>query len=85
MFCLHGGDPTLAIFPMPRPEARTELRWEHHSGVADQENHIMTVGVETVLPVSNVQDALIEGICLAWVMAFRTTTLYKMLATCSKQ
>ena len=23
-------------------------RWEHHSGVVDQENHVMTVGVDTV-------------------------------------
>jgi len=37
----------------------------------------MTVGVDTVLPLNDVQDALIEGICLAWVMAFRTTTSYK--------
>jgi len=35
----------------------------------------MTVGVDTVLPLKNVQDALIEGICLAWVMAFKTTTV----------
>ena len=38
----------------------------------------MTVGVDTVLPLNNVQDALIEDICLARVMAFRTTTLYKI-------
>jgi hypothetical protein len=79
MICLHGGDPTLAIFPMPRPDARTEPRWAHHSGVVDQEKYVMTVGVDTVSPLNNVQDALMEVICLAWVMAFRTTTLYKII------
>jgi len=53
---LHGGDLTLA---------RTEFRWEHHSQVADQINHVMTVGVDTVFPLNNVQDALMEGIFLA--------------------
>jgi hypothetical protein len=76
MICWHGGDPTLVIFPMPPPDAR-RTQWEHHSGVVDQENHVMTVGVDTVLPLNNVQDALIEGICLAWVMAFMTS--YKII------
>ena len=50
--------------------------WGHHSLVMEQENHVMTVtvGVDTVLPLDNVQDVLIEGICLAWFMAFRTTS-----------
>jgi len=62
-----------AIIPMPRPDARTEPR------VVDRENHVITVGVDTVLPLNNVKDALIEGICLAWVIAFRTITLYKII------
>jgi hypothetical protein len=49
MFCLRGGDPTLAIFLMRRPDARTEPQWKHHTGVVDQDNHVMTVGVDTVL------------------------------------
>ena len=79
MFCLHGGDPTLAIFP--RPEARTGPRWEHHSGVVDQENHVMTRRRYCITSY-NVQVVLVESICLAWVMAFRTTTLYEII-TCS--
>jgi hypothetical protein len=47
--------------------------------VVDQENHVMTVRVDTVLPLKNVQDALLEGICLACVMAFTTTTLNKII------
>jgi hypothetical protein len=82
MTCLHGGDPTLAIFPMQRPtheQHTNRILMGTSLRSSDQKNHVMTVGVDTVLPLNNVHGALIEDIYLAWVMMFRTTTLNKII------
>ena len=83
MICLHGGgsDPGDLSYAEFRRSDRTQMGTSLRR--SESVKPVMTVGEGTVLPLSNVHDALIEVICLclAWVMAFRTTTSYKIIAS----
>ena len=79
MIYLHGGNgessSILAIYSMAHSDV--VLRYslditlmEHHFGIVDQENHVMTCGC--CLPLTR-QDALTEDIFPVRVMTFRTT------------
>ena len=42
-------------------------------------DHFMTVGVDTVSPLNDLRDALIEDICLAW--SWGSDPLYKIITS----